>query len=1003
MLKSMKTLSPFLRLSMCALGAVLTARFCSEVMMRRPAVDYYHRARKEALEAMENPSLESLQGLLALYECSMVSGMISGGWMLLGMATRMAMLLQLNVDPDEIEEASGEKMPWVIKETRRRCWHACSALDSLLATAFTRFPQLTQSNVKLLCSDDIWESLSDPAQLEHLFYNPPPESSSLVNNFFQLIFLFRKIFTTVFKSSNPAGANNSTPATFTVDETARILTIQNELHSVYIGIPGVGRIPLDVTKFTRGCARNLINSQTPLAQEFKEWIPKDGIGSLAWGDLLVGKEWIFEQGNQGSNAFGFRSKCGAVSTTTSPEDWFFEMWNRDELPPWKAIGVNYSYHHCVILLHNRRLFGFVKMLAELKSQDSSAVESSAGFSLDLITLESIDMAFQSCRNSAEHICIITRCILDSITSTNVQNVFPSFTMQALFHSSLVLVMLIASRSYRFIHCQAWPNGVWDSEIDDDTVKLYFEWLDMAIEVIESNMVINDAKRILLKELERLLRRLKRGEIVRTAAVEASKAGVSVEDNVALAAAALREARSNREFSNVNSEVDDLIGGLSEDFKSVMVLERLRDIRNHTNAIADVVEKSAVASVRSVSVSVASGSPAISVGGVSSDGGDGFVNSGQGFGGFTREIVEESVHVVGVSTDHSGYVEAGDGLVGVDVTNGQVDINAMMGMDNVVDGDFGLSNVASTVEDFLDLLSMDWSGENGQTDNITFQGMGFDGQFRNIIPKERTQASGTFDLKRSLTCPGALGSLSVMAHPNIDLSNHDHDALLAHDDADDDYKQEQSEDIDHIHSQSISESSSSCSLSASMTVPPKQKKITGARRGTPTTSATPTAAHVTFQPAQLHNHPPPATDFGELTEAEVKFLIGQADKLRSLYAFNVFHRRTMLKSMQTLSPFLRLSMCALGAVLTARFCDEVMMKRPAVDYYHKARKESLEAMENPSLESMQGLLALYDCSTILGMMSGGWMLLGMATRMTMLLQLNVDPDDIEAASGEKMPW
>ncbi|KAJ3313623.1 hypothetical protein HDU76_002594, partial [Blyttiomyces sp. JEL0837] len=268
MLKSLKTLSPCLKLSLSALGAVLTAKLSGEVMIRRPVLEYYYRARKEVLEAVENPSLESLQGLLALYECSMISGVISSGWMLLGMATRMAMLLQLNVDPDDIEEETGEKMFWVEKETRR-----------LLATAFARIPQLEQSNVKSLCSDDIWESLEDPARLEHLFYNPQPESTSLINTFFQFAFLLRKIFTTVFKPDDTAGASYSSP---TMDEAARILSIQNELHSIYVRIPGAGRIPLDVSKFTRGCARNLINSQTPLAQEFKEWIPKDGSFSLSW-------------------------------------------------------------------------------------------------------------------------------------------------------------------------------------------------------------------------------------------------------------------------------------------------------------------------------------------------------------------------------------------------------------------------------------------------------------------------------------------------------------------------------------------------------------------------------------------------------------------------------------------------------------------------------------------------------------------------------------------------
>ncbi|KAJ3283737.1 hypothetical protein HDU76_008407 [Blyttiomyces sp. JEL0837] len=386
------------------------------------------------------------------------------------------------------------------------------------------------------------------------------------------------------------------------------------------------------------------------------------------------------------------------------------MWNRGEFPPWKAIGVNYSYHLCVILLHNRRLFGFVKRLAEFKSLDSSVVGSTE-LSLDLITLESIDMAFQSCRSSAEHICVITKCILDSITSTrNSKNVFPGYTIQALFYASLVLVMLIASRYSRFIHCQQWsPNGIWDSEIDGDTVQQYFEWLNMALEVIDANMTMDGARRMHIKELERLLRTLKRGEVVRRAAVEASKAGVSVEKNVAAAAATLTAP------SHVNLEEEDHIVALSDDLKSLLMLERLRDIRNHTNAIADVVEKSAVASIRSVSVSTSiatsSVSPAISIGGGSSAlGKEGITTTGH--------IDERVTSQPTFYSEHDGGSR--EGLVGVELSNNQAGANAMMG----TDGDFGLSNVASTVEGFLDLLSMDWSGEDGQSDTIPVQRMGF---------------------------------------------------------------------------------------------------------------------------------------------------------------------------------------------------------------------------------------------------------------------------------------
>ncbi|KAJ3331676.1 hypothetical protein HDU76_002521 [Blyttiomyces sp. JEL0837] len=767
LLKSFKTFQPLLKLSLCTLGALLTARFYHPHLTKRPALEYYNRARKEAMDCIDHPSLENMQALLTLFECSMLCGKLSGGYMLLGMATRMAMLLQLHVDPDELERINGEKIPWVTKEIRRRCWHACCAMDSVLSTTFTRFPHLIQSNVKPLCSDELWESLVEPSKLEFEFYNPTPGSGSCFNSYCHFAIIFRKVFTTVFRTTNPAGANILTPATFTAEETARISAIQEEAYVAYTQIPNSGRFALDVAKFTRGAAAYLIESQSPIAKEFKSWLvvalnSQDRRERLPWPDLVVGKEaLIYDVLGVGGGSMS-SGTTATTTITTSPEEWFFENWNRSDGPPWKALMVQLMYHNCIIFLQNRRLFGFVELLAGMES--GVGTDTYTGW--DSVKMESFQMAFQQCRLSAEYISIMVLSVLEATSATGVKNMFPGFMMQSLFHSALILIMLISTRSHRFFADPLVPFAMWDSGVDEEAAMKYFAWLDMSVEVLGDNMIMDNTAAMLVRELEVLVKRVRKGENVKLAILACSKAGVSAEVTVAAAAAVLEEQLSLEKGGGEGDddgaiagaggagaqdvgldEQDPVIAELSEGFKSSMVLEMFMDMKKHTNAIAEVVQRSAVASVRSASN--AASSPALPIAmqhdgrGVQFDGSMGagrvaeqpMVTDQSHYDLFTRRIVLDTAEMVAAVRAHQGAVVGIGGNAHPHFHNaatgfGNVEYMNMAGMEMIDEAGLGLSNVATRVQEFLDILSMDWTdgvGAGGGTggEDIQFEGMMFD--------------------------------------------------------------------------------------------------------------------------------------------------------------------------------------------------------------------------------------------------------------------------------------
>ncbi|KAJ3177905.1 hypothetical protein HDU87_004187 [Geranomyces variabilis] len=123
--------------------------------VRHAASYFYQRARKLVPMHLENPTLSGLQGFAFLAAASMGQGLMSAGWMYLGMACRMALFLRLDVDPDELGSFT-----WAEAESRRRIWWCIASLDRVKSAVQGRasfLPHVQTSRVKYPGPDAIWE------------------------------------------------------------------------------------------------------------------------------------------------------------------------------------------------------------------------------------------------------------------------------------------------------------------------------------------------------------------------------------------------------------------------------------------------------------------------------------------------------------------------------------------------------------------------------------------------------------------------------------------------------------------------------------------------------------------------------------------------------------------------------------------------------------------------------------------------------------------------------
>ncbi|KAI9359329.1 fungal-specific transcription factor domain-containing protein [Zopfochytrium polystomum] len=193
-LKNFRTISPLLRMAICAAGAheSWTSSTSEEV-----AQYYYDRACSMTGVIFENPSIEAFQSLLILVSIGTGIGQRSMWADKLRMAVSMVFALNLNLDPDTVPMGLLCNSSWVEKETRRRCWWVCYLIETTLAAIFFQPPLLTRndSTVQPMCSDDLWFSSVDPIKLEHLYNQDRRPEKNLLTFRTQLADISNHIYT----------------------------------------------------------------------------------------------------------------------------------------------------------------------------------------------------------------------------------------------------------------------------------------------------------------------------------------------------------------------------------------------------------------------------------------------------------------------------------------------------------------------------------------------------------------------------------------------------------------------------------------------------------------------------------------------------------------------------------------------------------------------------------------------------------------------------------------
>ncbi|KAJ3096028.1 hypothetical protein HDU97_006303 [Phlyctochytrium planicorne] len=115
--------NPLLRNAMCAFASLMSVPPAPLSIVQH----YYEEARKNIADALEAPSLQSLQGIITL---SMVSNMLENYvavFMQIGVAARMMSLLGFDNLSDDFD--SNPDLSFEEKETIKRCFLSCFAFD----------------------------------------------------------------------------------------------------------------------------------------------------------------------------------------------------------------------------------------------------------------------------------------------------------------------------------------------------------------------------------------------------------------------------------------------------------------------------------------------------------------------------------------------------------------------------------------------------------------------------------------------------------------------------------------------------------------------------------------------------------------------------------------------------------------------------------------------------------------------------------------------------------
>jgi hypothetical protein len=154
--------SDLLMYAICAMGALAS----EEIALRELSDVFFNRAQQLLYgSALESPNLTTLQALILLGHREIGQGKMSKGWLLSGMAFRLAHEMGLHLDPSNWKGSDDSR---VDREILRRTYWAAFVADKHLSLYFGRPPALypRQSDV------------NDTIRIPY-----PPEWESLLNTY----------------------------------------------------------------------------------------------------------------------------------------------------------------------------------------------------------------------------------------------------------------------------------------------------------------------------------------------------------------------------------------------------------------------------------------------------------------------------------------------------------------------------------------------------------------------------------------------------------------------------------------------------------------------------------------------------------------------------------------------------------------------------------------------------------------------------------------------------
>ncbi|KAI9356325.1 hypothetical protein DFJ73DRAFT_823881 [Zopfochytrium polystomum] len=113
-----------------------------------------------------------------------------------------------------------------------------------------------------------------------------------------------------------------------------------------------------------------------------------------------------------------------------------------------------------------------------------------------------------------------------------------------------------------------------------------------------------------------------------------------------------------------------------------------------------------------------------------------------------------------------------------------------------------------------------------------------------------------------------------------------------------------------------------------------------------------------------------------------------------------HRRTVLKNFGSISPLLRMAICACGASMhiASSLGNDVSHW-----YYEKACAITAPAIQHPTIESFQSMLILLEVASSIGLRSTWWGRIQLTVSMAIALNLNVDPDSLPIGVLKNDSW